>query len=49
MVDIAPFKGLLFNQGKTGSVDQVTAPPYDVISPEQQDALYKKTHITLFV
>ena len=42
MVDIAPFKGLLFNQGKTGSVDQVTAPPYDVISPEQQDALYKK-------
>ena len=42
MVDIAPFRGLLFNQGKTGPVDQVTAPPYDVISPEQQDALYKK-------
>ena len=42
MVDIAPFKGLLFNQEKTGSVDQVTAPPYDVISPQQQDALYKK-------
>ena len=42
MVDIAPFRGLLFNQNKTGPVDQVTAPPYDVISPEQQDALYKK-------
>ena len=42
MVDIAPFRGLLFNQCKTGPVDQVTAPPYDVISPEQQDALYKK-------
>ena len=42
MVDIAPFKGLLFNQEKTGPADQVTAPPYDVISPEQQDALYKK-------
>jgi len=42
MVDIAPFRGLLFNQDKTGPVDQVTAPPYDVISPEQQDALYKK-------
>jgi len=42
MVDIAPFRGLLFNQGKAGPVDQVTAPPYDVISPEQQDALYKK-------
>ena len=42
MVDIAPFRGLLFNQDKTGPIDQVTAPPYDVISPEQQDALYKK-------
>ncbi|KMP11306.1 hypothetical protein UR09_03640, partial [Candidatus Nitromaritima sp. SCGC AAA799-A02] len=27
---------------KTGPADQVTAPPYDVISPQQQDALYKK-------
>ena len=42
MVDITPFRGLLFNQDKTGPVDQVTAPPYDVISPKQQDALYKK-------
>jgi len=42
MVDITPFRGLLFNQDKTGPVNQVTAPPYDVISPEQQDALYKK-------
>ena len=43
MVDITPFKGLLFNQGKIVSLDQVTAPPYDVISSEQQDALYKKS------
>ena len=42
MVDIVPFRGLLFNQEKTGSLDQVIAPPYDVISPEQQEALYKK-------
>ena len=42
MVDIVPFKGLLFNQKKTGPAEQVTAPPYDVISPKQQDALYKK-------
>ena len=42
MVDIAPFAGLLFNQEKTGPADQVTAPPYDVISPQQQDALYEK-------
>jgi len=42
MVDIVPFKGLLFNQKKTGLAEQITAPPYDVISPQQQDALYKK-------
>ena len=42
MVDIAPFAGLLFNQEKAGPADQVTAPPYDVISPQQQDALYEK-------
>ena len=42
MVDIVPFRGLLFNQGKIGSLDQVIAPPYDVISPKQQDTLYKK-------
>ena len=42
MVDIVPFKGLLFNQKKTGPAEQVTAPPYDVISPQQQDALYEK-------
>jgi uncharacterized protein (DUF1015 family) len=42
MVDITPFKGLLFNQEKTGPINQVTAPPYDVISLEQQNELYKK-------
>ena len=43
MVDIVPFKGLLFNQKKTGPAEQVTAPPYDVISPQLQDALYEKS------
>lgn len=42
MVDIVPFTGLLFNQEKTGPADQFTAPPYDVISPQLQDALYEK-------
>ena len=43
MVDIAPFRGLLFNQSKIGPINQLVAPPYDVISPEQQDVLYKKS------
>ena len=46
MVDIVPFKGLLFNQKKTGPAEQVTAPPYDVISPQQQSALYEKNPLT---
>ena len=42
MVAIVPFKGLLFNQEKTGPAEEVTAPPYDVISPQLQDELYAK-------
>ncbi len=43
MVDIVPFKGLLFNQDKTGPLEKVTAPPYDVISAAQQKSLYEKS------
>ncbi|GJL79708.1 MAG: hypothetical protein NPINA01_26970 [Nitrospinaceae bacterium] len=42
MVDIAPFSGYLYDQQKTGSLDLVTAPPYDVISPDAQEKLYAK-------
>lgn len=42
MVDIVPFAGYLYNPEKTGPLDQVTAPPYDVISPEDQEKLYAK-------
>jgi len=43
MVDVVPFKGLLYNQEKTGPLDQVVAPPYDVIKPDEQEALYQKS------
>ncbi len=43
MVEVVPFSGLLFNPDKTGPLDRVIAPPYDVISPEQQNALYQKS------
>jgi len=39
MVDIAPFRGLLFNQRKVGPTNQVTAPPYDVISLRLQSVM----------
>lgn len=43
MVDIAPFAGYLYNQKKIGPLDQVTAPPYDVISVEEQEKLHAKS------
>lgn len=42
MPDIQAFRGIRYNPGHVGSLSQVVAPPYDVISPEQQDALYKR-------
>ena len=40
--NIQPFQGLRYNLAQIGSLSDVVAPPYDVISPEQQDALYAK-------
>lgn len=42
MIDVIPFHGLLYNLDITGPLEGVTAPPYDVISPDLQEALYKK-------
>ena len=36
MVDIAPIRGLLYNQAKIGSMADVITPPYDIISPQEQ-------------
>ena len=38
MVAAAPFRGLRFDPAVVGDHAQVTAPPYDVISPEARDA-----------
>jgi uncharacterized protein (DUF1015 family) len=38
MVAAAPFRGLRFDPAVIGDHAQVTAPPYDVISPEARDA-----------
>lgn len=40
MATIAPFNGLRFNTDIVGDLSAVTAPPYDIISPEQQKQLY---------
>lgn len=43
MVHIIPFKGLRYNLNKIPDIGKVTAPPYDVISPEAQEGFYR-TH-----
>lgn len=42
MVEIRPFKALMYNQNKISSLDDVTSPPYDIISDDMQKELYDK-------
>ena len=42
MIEVTPFKGLLYNLDIIGSLDEVTAPSYDVLSADQQEVLYQK-------
>jgi uncharacterized protein (DUF1015 family) len=42
MPDISSFRGVRYDLGHVGSLSDVICPPYDVIGPEFQDALYKK-------
>ena len=43
MPEIAPLKGVLYNQKLIGNMDEVITPPFDVISPEEQE-MYHKRH-----
>lgn len=40
MADIAPFYGIRFDPARLDDLSRVVAPPYDVISSEEQSALY---------
>jgi uncharacterized protein (DUF1015 family) len=42
MAKIEAFCGLRYDLGHVGLLSDVVAPPYDVIDPEMQDALYKR-------
>src|SRR5438874_7108880 len=42
MAEIQPFAGILYDPSLAGSLEQVVCPPYDVISPEEQEALYQR-------
>ncbi|MBM3309842.1 MAG: DUF1015 domain-containing protein, partial [Candidatus Altiarchaeales archaeon] len=36
MVEVRPFKGIVFNKKKVGDIRLVLTPPYDVISKEEE-------------
>ena len=42
MVEVAPFRGILYNKDTVEKLDDVMSPPYDIISPEMQEQLYAK-------
>lgn len=42
MAVIVPFRGISYDPAKVGDFSRVVAPPYDVISPETQEVLYRR-------
>ncbi len=42
MATITPFRGVVYNQKKAGNITDLVCPPYDIISPAQQQELYRK-------
>lgn len=43
MADIQAFRGYRYELGRVGALSDVIAPPYDVIDPALQDALYRQS------
>jgi uncharacterized protein (DUF1015 family) len=43
MAEICPFRGVRYNQQLIHNLAAVICPPYDVISPQQQDELYQSS------
>jgi uncharacterized protein (DUF1015 family) len=44
---IRSFKGIQFNPRKIDQLDKITSPPYDIITPEMQSRLYRKSKYNL--
>src|SRR5438094_9903373 len=47
MAELRPFPGLRFNPQRVGDLADVVCPPYDVISPAEQAALYARSPFNL--
>src|SRR2546430_16574942 len=52
MAEVKPFRAERYDEPKAGPLEQLVAPPYDVISPEQREEYlarspYNAVHLTL--
>ena len=43
MATIVPFRGIVYNQAKAGTIGNLVCPPYDIITPAEQQELYRKS------
>ncbi len=43
MAEVCPFRGIRYNRETIEDLAQVTCPPYDVITPQQQEHYYEKS------
>lgn len=43
MAKIRPFRGIVYNMEKAGEIENLVCPPYDIITHEQQQSLYRKS------
>ncbi len=43
MAKITPFRGIVYNQAAAGGINALVCPPYDIISPADQQELYGKS------
>jgi len=46
-MQVKPFKAFRYDKDKVGDVGRCVAPPYDVISPDQQQKLYEKSEYNI--
>ncbi len=43
MAEIRPFRGIHYNQSLVGDLSNVICPPYDIITPQLQEELYRRS------
>lgn len=42
MADVFPFRGIFYNPERFEDLSELVTPPFDVITPEEQDAFYRR-------